>query len=126
MKNFYEATVTRPNLRLEVILRVKPVGTVLARMQINDASWATEVAGEKVFKHEIGITEPIDIQIQIQRNHPEALEIELEIDGHKLLPLYQHLASPATCYIDSNKLWKFHIPNFYPWLHEITGQGWII
>lgn len=126
MKNFYEATVTKSTLKLQIVLRVKPVGNVKARIQINDASWTTEITKEKVFVHEIKLTDPINIQIQIDRTHPEALEAVLEIDGHQILPLYQQLATPPTCYLNTNSTWSFNIPNFYPWLHEITGQGWII
>ena len=50
MKNFYEATVTKPNLKLDVVLRVKPVGKINARLQINEASWITEITKEEVFR----------------------------------------------------------------------------
>ena len=126
MKNFYEATVTKPNLKLQVVLTVKPVGNVKARLQINGASWTTEITKEEQFRHDINLTDPIDVQIQINRTYPEALEIELTVDGHKVLPLYQIALGISTCYIDNNNSWSVKIPNFYSWYHETTGQGWII
>lgn len=125
MKNFYEATGIRPNLKLEIVLRVKPVGNVKTRIQINDTSWAIDITKEELFTHEVNLNDPINIQIQITRHHPEALAIELEIDGNKILPKYQHLATPPTDYIDFDNTWSLKIPNFYPWYHTITGQGWV-
>ena len=125
MKNFYEATVIKPNLKLVVALRIKPVGNIKARLQINDAKWITEITKEEVFEHQVGVTDPIDIQIQITRQHPEAFELALEIDGHTVLPVYQERAGVSTCYINTNDIWQLYIPNFYTWLHETTGQGWI-
>lgn len=127
MKNFSEATDIKSTLKLDIVLRVKPVGTVRSQIRINRVIWTTDISdSEQLFRHEVALTDPIDIQIQIQRTHPEALEVELEIDGINVLPMYQYLANPPTCYIDNNSVWTYHIPNFYPWLHEITGQGWIV
>lgn len=126
MKNFYEATVTRPNLNLELALRVKPVGKVESQIQINDAVWTKEISSEEVFSHTVSLTAPIYIQIQISRQHPEALEIGLTVDGYEILPLYQERAGVTTCYLDHNDVWELNIANFYSWLHETTGQGWII
>ena len=126
MKNFYEATVIKPTLKLDIVLQVRPVGIIQAQIWINTANWTREISNSEQFRHTVDLTDPIDIQIQIQRTHPEALEVELEIDGISVLPMYQHLANPPICYIDNNSVWTYHIPNFYPWLHEITGQGWII
>jgi hypothetical protein len=127
MKNFYEATGIRPNLTLDVVLHVKPIGKVRTKLQINDAIWSTEISGdEQTFRHKVGLTDPVDIQIQIDRTHPEALEVELEIEGYKVLPTYQEYAGLDTCYINTNVLWKFNITNFYSWYHEVKGQGWIL
>lgn len=134
MKNFYEATVTRPNLKLSCCLSLKnlhdPMPCVIKvngqTMFEDDASGQTMLVTEHHFGFQTPLVEPIEISIQlINRQHPNAVEVELVIDGHKILPVYQHLALPQTCYIDSNDRWVFKIDNFYPWLHEVTGQGWI-
>lgn len=125
MKNFSDATAIKPTLKLEVVLRVKPVGDVKSQLQINDAVWNARINEETEFKHEIGITDSLYIQIQIQRQHPEALEISLEVDGYKVLPIYQDCVG-VKCYLNHNTPWTVNIPNFYSFYHEITGQGWII
>lgn len=89
-------------------------------------SGQTQLIAEHHLGFQLSVTEPIDISIQlIDRQHPNAVEAKLVIDGYEILPKYQHLASPTTCYINSNDVWQFKINNFYPWLHEITGQGWV-
>jgi len=54
-----------------------------------------------------------------------AVEVaKITINGHEVLPKYQHLANPATAWITSD--WQFIVVGpFYPWYHQITGQGWI-
>lgn len=134
MKNFYEATVTKPNLKLSCCLSLKvthdPVPCIIKinrqTMFENDPNGQTQLVAEHYLGFQLPLTEPIEISIQmIDRQHPNAVEVELTIDGYKILPKYQHLASPQTCYIDSNDIWLFSVDNFYPWLHEQTGQGWI-
>lgn len=125
MKNFYDATVIKPSLKLDIALRIKPTGSVPAQLQINDKLWTTTIFKEETFKYHVNIIDPIKIQIQIDRKHPEALEIELDIDGNKVLPLYQDQFG-VNSYIDSNNIWRVEIANFYSWYHKITGQGWII
>lgn len=135
MKNFYEATVTKPTLKLSCCLSLKVThDAVPCIIKINsqtmfedDASGQTRLVAEHHLGFQLPLTEPIDISIQlINRQHPDAVEAKLVIDGYEILPKYQHLASPQTCYIDSNELWQLKIDNFYPWYHEVTGQGWII
>jgi hypothetical protein len=126
MKNFYEATVTRPALKVEVFLTLTPIGDVPCRLYINGEQHLNITITEPMsLSCSVPLIEPIDIQVQIQRSHPKALQIALAIDSFEVLPLYQHLALPQTCYIDSNEIWQFKINSFYPWLHETTGQGWI-
>lgn len=54
-----------------------------------------------------------------------AIEVaKIAINDKEVIPIYLHLAKPATNWITAN--WEFTIPGpFYPWYHEITGQGWI-
>jgi len=127
MKNFYEATITRPKLKLDLCLKLDPVGAVPCRVVINEKLLCDGLLDcEKTVVYQIPLTDPIDLEIQIQRLHPEAVKVSLQIDGKEILPRYQAMAAPPTCYLDNNDLWRFKIPNFYSWYHEITGQGWII
>jgi len=126
MKNFYEATVIKPTLKVNIVLHLIPVGSVKTHLKINDTSYNLEITKEQAIEHQVKLTDPIDIQIQVDRKHPEALVVKLQIDGHEILPKYQFLANPPTDYVDFPGIWAFKIPNFYIWLHEVSGQGWIV
>jgi len=127
MKNFYEATVIRPTLTIPIKLILDPIGSVPCWVKINGATvYEDTISAVEEICQDIPLNGAIDISVQIHRQHPDAVKISLVIDSNDILPLYQQLANPPTCYLDSNAIWTFSIPNFYPWLHEITGQGWII
>jgi hypothetical protein len=135
MKNFYEATVTKPKLTLRCCLGIKRThGNVRTVIKINNenvfgdnSTGETKIIADHQLWVSVPLDQPLDISIQlIDRQHPDALEVSLTVDGHEVLPKYQHLASQQTCYIDSNDLWNFKIDNFYPWYHQLTGQGWIV
>lgn len=135
MKNFYEATVTKPNLTVRCCLGIKRThGNVRTVIKINNentfgdnSTGETKIIADHQLWFSVPLDQPIDISIQlIDRQHPNALELSLTIDGYEVLPLYQHLANPPTAYLDFNDEWTLQIPNFYPWYHEVTGQGWIV
>lgn len=127
MKNFYEATGIRPNLTLKIVLEVKAIGTCPCQIKINDQlEFYGELVGTNMFIKHVPINDPIAVNITVDRSHPHAVEIlNLKIDDYQILPLYCDLAVPPTTYIDFTGTWDFKIFNFYPWYHEITGQGWI-
>lgn len=126
MKNFYEATVIKPTLENNVTLTLRPVGTVKAKIWICDELFNFEgINTITQVKKTVKLSDPIRIVVHINRKHPEAIQIELSVDGFEILPKYQHLASPPTDYVDNNTPWILEIPNFYPWYHKVTGQGWI-
>lgn len=126
MKNFYDLTVIRPELKLDLRLELTPLGSLPCTVKINNQIYYSQLISEKtIITSEIPITDPIEIDISINRQHPEAIELFLSIDSIEILPKYQNLANPPSCYLDSNNGWRFKIPSFYPWLHEVTGQGWI-
>lgn len=126
MKNFYEATVTKPLMTLKVQLNVRPVGHVQSKIQINNSVWESTISQEQTYEIDVALNDAINILIQIQRKHPEALEVSLYIENREIIPKYLLKAEPQTSYIDSNSEWKIHIPNFYLWYHEVVGHGWVI
>ncbi len=128
MKNFYEATVIKSTLRLNMVLELKAINICPCKIWINDQlEYYGGLVGTNVFTKELGLTAPISIVIEVNRQHPQAVEIlTLSIDGYEILPVYQHRAIPPTNYLDFSGVWTIEIPNFYLWYHEITGQGWII
>jgi len=127
MKNFLELTAIKPTLMLDISLLLVPVERCDYTIIINGETVSTGVLTSSAeFKKQIELTEAIDILISVKnRQHPQAIIISsLYIDGYEVIPVYQHLATPPTNYIDFSGVWRLKIPNFYPWYHEITGQGW--
>jgi len=126
MKNFSEATVIKPTLTVNVKFAVTPMGQVPCLVKLgNKTLYEDTIKETQAFELDLPLTDPIDLSVRIYRHHPDAVMLTLVIDEHEILPKYQHLSTPPTDYIDFNDQWNLHIPNFYPWLHEITGQGWI-
>jgi hypothetical protein len=127
MKNFSELTAIKPTLMLDISLLLVAVEQCDYTIIINGETVSTELLTSSTeFKKQIELTESIDISISVKnRQHPQAIIIKgLYIDGYEVMPTYQHLAMPPTNYIDFTGVWRLEIPNFYPWYHEITGQGW--
>lgn len=127
MKNFYEATVTKPTLELSLSLTLEPIGQLPCLVQINKKTiFENTISVKTEINYQLPLEEPIDMSITIDRQHPDAIIVFLNIDNNEILPKYLHLADPPTNYLDRSGIWSFKIPSFYPWLHHITGQGWII
>lgn len=126
MKNFSEATTIKPTLTVRLKLTVTPVGCVPCLVKFGTKVLYEDTIKEtQKFELDLPLMDPIDLTVQIYRHHPDAVVLTLSIDDYDILPKHQHLATPPTDYIDFNSVWSFKIPNFYPWYHTITGQGWI-
>lgn len=56
-----------------------------------------------------------------------AVEVtEFSVNGYNVLPIYQHRSSSKNCYHDWVGSWSMDINEpFYPWYHNVSGQGWI-
>lgn len=127
MKNFSEATVIKPTLELKMVLDLKAIGICPCQIKINDQlEFHGGLIGNNTFIRHLALNDPIKVQITVDRQHPQAIEIVgLKIDNHEIMPLYLNQSTPPTNYLDFTGTWTLTIPNFYPWYHEITGQGWI-
>ena len=124
MKNFYDSTVIKPTLTLDVVITLTPVGQCPCNVLINNESIYNNILSEvTVLQYSHPLTDPLTIAINIIRQHPEAVIVDITIDGLPVIPLYQHHAHPATDYIDTNNKWVLNIPNFYPWYHTVIGNG---
>ena len=90
---------------------------------------------------DLDLTQPFVIQIQLNNkiydNQQEtAVRIRhMSIDGHELVPRFLGLAhydndhgfKDPTDYLGFNGKWTLTIDRpFYHWLHEHTGQGWLL
>jgi hypothetical protein len=126
MKNFSELTAIKSTLTVQIKLIVTPVGKLPCLIKLGDKTLYEDIIKEvQTFDIDLPLTDPIELSVQIYRQHPDAVVLTLSVDGYEVLPKYQHLSSPPTDYVDFNEIWTIKIPNFYPWYHEITGQGWI-
>jgi len=129
MKNFSEATVIKSNLVLYVNLAISPMGgDTYCQIELNQKVLFVGLVSEKTnLNAEVPLCDPLNFKFFVERTHPQAIQIDmLTVDGMEVLPLYRHHASPPTSYLDFTGHWELSIPNFYPWYHEITGQGWIV
>lgn len=127
MKNFSEATAIRHSLTIDAALTITPIGSLPCVVKINQTTVFDGVVSAKtLITHQLPLTSPINFSIQVYRNHPDAIQLALTIDEEEILPKYQYLANPPTDYIDFNQIWTLDIPNFYTWLHQESGQGWIV
>jgi hypothetical protein len=114
MKNFYEITVIDINNQLEVQVEL---------VKHNDPDFAFTVNRTPYqSKMYFGLLDEICFSCKVNTGAIEVAKII--INGHEVMPIYQHLAEPATNWITT--MWEFTVPSpFYPWYHDITGQGWI-
>lgn len=127
MKNFYDSTVIKPTLKLDVVITLTPVGQCPCIVLVNNTPIFDRLLTEAtILQTSCPLTNPLNISIIVTRQHPEAVMVNITVDGYPIIPLYRGYASPPTNYLDINGIWTLTIPNFYQWYHEITGQGWII
>lgn len=114
MKNFLDITAIdiANQLRVEIEL-----------IEHNNPDFAFTVNGIPYqSRMYFGLLDQICFSCEISNGAVEVARIT--INGHEVLPIYLHLATPATNWITSP--WSFEIAEpFYPWYHQITGQGWI-
>ena len=126
MKNFYEATVIKPALKLDLQITLRPLGSVPCKVLVNgNIYYNSTLIKSVVLPVSVPLTDPVNITVQIDPVHPDAVDITVDVDDYEILPLYQEFLSVKTCYLDNNNVWSVTIPNFYPWLHGVSGQGWI-
>lgn len=127
MKNFSEATAIKSTLKLKMVLDLKAIGICPCQIKINDQlEFYGDLVGNNTFIRHLALDDPFKLEIIVDRQDYQAVEIvSLTIDNHVIMPLYLGHASPPTNYLDFTGSWSLKISNFYPWIHEITGQGWI-
>lgn len=113
MKNFSDITAIDTKNRLEVKIELIEHNDPMYLFTVNNQP------AESVMYFEL--LDDLHFNCTISNGAIEVAKIT--INGKEVMPIYQHLAQPATNWITSN--WSFKIPRpFYPWYHEITGQGW--
>lgn len=115
MKNFYEVTVIDIDNKLEVEVELIEHDNPEYTFTVNDLSIVPHLT------FAFCLLDELQFRCNINKGAVEVARIT--INGKEVLPIYQHLAKPATNWITTD--WEFNIPSsFYAWYHEITGQGW--
>lgn len=116
MKNFYELTVIDLDNRLEVDIEL---------IEHNNPDYKFTVNGLPVVSHmrfAFCLLDELKFVCTVARGAVEVAKIT--VNNKEIMPVYLHLANPATNWITDT--WELTIPSpFYPWYHQITGQGWI-
>ena len=118
------ATIIQDDRFLRVKIKLKSHGHVQYQARINKQEFTDSI------ETQVHIFAPIDFSIVLTEfaEGSSGVEIvEFTVNELEILPLYQHLANPATNYIDSLGTWTMYIPRpFFQWHHTVSGQGWLI
>lgn len=116
MKNFYELTVIDIDNQLEVEVEL---------VEHDNPDYNFTVNGLPVVSHmrfAFCLLEELRFECTVNSGAIEVAKIA--INGKEIMPLHLNLAEPATNWVTNN--WALNIPSpFYPWYHQLTGQGWI-
>ena len=139
MKTYSDLQAIDPGLHCHVEL--EPVGTPEVAVIIAGVYGGGKLFKSVVFDVNIGLLQPFTIEIEHKNKiysmeHETAVVIKsLQIDGIDLVPRFDYLAeydndhnnNDPTSYLGFNGKWTLTIDRpFYHWLHEHTGQGWLI
>lgn len=140
MKNYSDLQDinTRLDLHIELELIGTPDFTIGINNIINDYNGLSD---NIVLDYQFDLFDLFDINIKL-RNKIYTLEYEtaiiiknISIDNINIIPKYDYLAEyvndhdfkDPTSYLGFNGKWRLTTDRpFYHWLHQRTGQGWLI
>ena len=128
--------------RLNLVIELAPVGIPTAKIIVNNKEYDyPQLTSPIIIDEYLPLMDNINIDI-ILSNKQYTLEYEtaviikrLSIDNIDLIPKYDYLAdyindhnnNNPTSYLGFNGKWRLTIDRpFYHWLHEHSGQGWLI
>jgi len=140
MKTYLDLLAT--DFRLCCNLTLEPIGNPEVSVQIGKKIYG----GGKLYhtikiETEMNLLDVFDLQIELKNKiydaeHETAVIIkQLQIDGIDLVPGFDYLAvydndhnnSNPTSYLGFNGKWTLTFDRpFYQWLHQATGQGWLL
>jgi hypothetical protein len=123
-------------------LELEPVGNPEITVMINNQIYAdTKLYKSVKIKTNLDLVELFFVEIELKNKtklYPDqetAVQIKLQIDGIDLLPRFDYLAkyvndqdnNSPTSYLGYNGKWRLTFDRpFYQWLHQATGQGWLL
>lgn len=122
IKTFLDVLDINTADQLRVQLVIAEHGEIHYRMRLNG-----HLVSDLDTTYTLDLFSPVNLKCTVIDANAGAVEIKsLLINGVEVLPKYQHLANPQTAWIDQQGPWEFNVHNsFYPWLHAISGQGWV-
>jgi hypothetical protein len=143
MKNFSDLLATKSELMICIALNpIVSNGVPGCRLTINQSDlFYGDLTDKLTCSFRTSLTDSVDLKIELYNKiysaeNETAIEIEsIQIDSFELVPGWTHLASyhndhsvsNPTSYLGFNGTWRLTIDKpFYHWLHEITGQGWLL
>jgi hypothetical protein len=127
--------------RLHLHIELEPVGTPDITVSVNDIIDDYSVLSDTIIlDYHVDLLDLFAVNIEL-RNKTYSLDNEtaviirrLSVDNIELIPQYDYLAkyvndhdNNPTNYLGFNGKWTLTIDRpFYHWLHEHSGQGWLI
>jgi hypothetical protein len=128
--------------RLHLHIELEPVGTPDVRISINDVvDDYPGLSNTIILDYHVDLLDLFAVDIELRDKHytteyETAVIIKrLSVDNIELIPEYDYLAkyvndhdnNNPTSYLGFNGKWTLTIDRpFYHWLHQHSGQGWLI
>lgn len=128
--------------RLALTIELEPVGFPTATVIINDKQYTySKIMSSIIINDYISLMDSIDISIILMNKHytteyeTAVIIRRISIDNIEIIPKYDYLAdyindhnnNNPTSYLGFNGKWLLTINEpFYRWLHQHSGQGWLI
>ena len=128
--------------RLHLHLELEPVGTPDVRISINDVvDDYPGLSNNIILDYHVELLDLFSVNIELLNKHytteyeTAAIIRRLSIDNIDIMPNYNYLAeyvndhdnNNPTSYLGFNGKWTLTFDRpFYHWLHEHSGQGWLI
>jgi len=134
--------LTDINNRLTVCIEIDPIGTPMVEVLVNNTvQYNSSLLKSEIINDYIPLLKPFEISIILSDKHytdeyeTAVIIKKLTIDNIELIPKYDYLASytndhdntDPTSYLGFNGKWTLTIDRpFYQWLHQHSGQGWLL
>ena len=135
MNNYLDLLDTDTNIRIEIKLSV--IGSPYFLVTVADNQWNNQC--NIIANH--SLLTPFSIEIELRNKHytvdyETAVIIDsITIDNINVIPAYNHLIdyqndhnnNIPTNYLGFNGKWSLTFDRpFYQWLHQHSGQGWLL
>ena len=140
MKTYSDLQAIDTRLRLHVEL--EPVGTPNVRISINDVvDDYPRLSTSIILDYHVDLLDLFSVDVELLNKHytteyeTAVIIRRLSVDNIELIPKYDYLAeyindhdnNNPTSYLGFNGKWSLTFDRpFYHWLHEHSGQGWLI